>query len=209
MAKKGRKRPYGETTRKEYASAAFEERRSTGHPRSPHSFFETSHSVSFTDLPPESPYMKHAIKQVVHKHRNDLCIVTAGENIPSGVKSIKLVANEAKACSGAEKRKRQAKMLKGKEVEDAVSPSTVLAELQLESGEVIPLHACVFGSIIEVNENLTTEILADDPLLDGFLAIILPSGSFPPRESHHVKHDNQAKAIAITSSSSIPGETED
>lgn len=194
MGKKNRKRPYGETTKKQYASTCFEQRSSSGRPRSPHSFFETSHEISFKDIPTDSAYMKYAIKQVVHKHRNDLCIVTAGENIPSTLEATKVVAVEASACSAAQKRKRQAKMLKGQEVEDSVSPSTVLAELHLTSGEIIPLYACVFGTIIEVNENLTKENLTDDPLLNGFLAIILPSGSYPPKHISHDEHDDQGEA---------------
>jgi glycine cleavage system H lipoate-binding protein len=193
MGKKNGKRPFGETTRKEYASACFEQRKSSGCPRSPHSFFETSHMVSFSNMPLDSPSRKYEIKQVVHKHRNDICIVTVGEHIPSSVTSIKFVAREAPSCSAAQKRKRQAKMLKGKNVEHSVSPDTLLAEIHLESGEVLPLYACVFGTIIEVNQNLTPEILADDPLLDGFLAIILPSGSFPPRVSVAATNNDQEK----------------
>jgi glycine cleavage system H lipoate-binding protein len=193
MGKKNGKRPFGETTRNEYASACFEQLKSNDSPRSPHSFFETSHIVSFSDTPSDSPSRKYEIKQVVHKHRNDICIVTAGEHIPSSVTSIKFLAQEAPACSAGAKRKRQAKMLKGKNVEHTVSPSTLLAELTLESGEVVPLYACVFGTIIEVNQNLTPEILADDPLLNGFLAIILPSGSFPPRPSVFATNNDQEK----------------
>jgi glycine cleavage system H lipoate-binding protein len=193
MGKKNGKRPFGETTRNEYASACFEQRKSSGHPRSPHTFFETSHVVSFSDMPSDSPSRKYELKQVVHKHRNDICVVTAGEHIPSSVTSIKFVAQEAPSCSAGQKRKRQAKMLKGKNVEHSVSPSTLLAELRLESGEVLPLYACVFGTIIEVNQNLTPEILADDPLLDGFLAIILPSGRFPPRQSVAATNNDQEK----------------
>jgi len=107
-------------------------------------------------------------------------------------------AREAPAFSAAQKRKRQTKMLQGQKVEDAVSPSTTLAELELESGEKIALKACVFGTIIELNKNLTPEVLNDDPLLNGFLAIILPSGSFPPRErqdqgAKESSHQSQSK----------------
>ena len=93
-------------------------------------------------------------------------------------------------------------MLKGQKVEDTVSLSTTIAELQLESGETIALKACVFGTIIELNKNLTPDVLKDDPLLDGFLAIILPSGSFPPREyecrnqiARENSHQTQTDAI--------------
>mmetsp|Transcript_33000 Transcript_33000/g.79814 ORF Transcript_33000/g.79814 Transcript_33000/m.79814 type:complete len:205 (-) Transcript_33000:21-635(-) len=178
MGKRSKKRAFGEITKREYASIKFEERKPIDHPRSPHSFFETSHDIKFSDSS-----NSFEMQQVVHKHRNDLCIVTAGEKIPPNVKSINYVAREAPACSAAQKRKRQTKMLQGQKVDDTVSPSTTLVELELESGEKIALKACVFGTIIELNKNLTPEVLKDDPLLDGFLAIILPSGSFPPRES--------------------------
>ena len=174
-----RKRPFGETIRNEYSSTTFATRQSSGRPRSPHRFFSSSYTVKgSTQQTTTSP--NTIIKQVVHKHVNGLCIVTAGETIPSSVMSIKFVVNEAPASSAAEKRKRQAKMLKGSKVEDTVSPTTKIAELKLEDGTVIPLSACVFGTILELNKSLTPEILKDDPLLDGFLAVILPSGDYPP-----------------------------
>ncbi|CAJ1960961.1 unnamed protein product [Cylindrotheca closterium] len=187
MVKKSKKRSFGEITKREYASIQFEEREPINHPRSPHSFFETSHNIKFSDC-----RNSFEMQQVVHKHRNDLCIVTAGGKIPPNVKSIHFVACEAPAFSAAQKRKRQTKMLQGQKLEDAVSPSTTLVELELESGEKIALKACVFGTIIELNKNLTPEVLKDDPLLDGFLAIILPSGSFPP-------HENQDQAATESS----------
>lgn len=104
-----------------------------------------------------------------------------------------MVAKEAAACSAAEKRKRQAKMLKGGKVDDAVTPRTIIAKLKLESGETLPLYACVWGTILEVNTALTVDILFDDPLLDGYLAVILPSGNFPPRnrDSESEKHTSK------------------
>ena len=193
MGKRSKKRSFGEITKREYASIKFEEREPIDHPRSPHSFFETSHDIKLSDC-----NNSFEMQQVVHKHRNDLCIVTAGEKIPPDIKSIHFVAREAPAFSAAQKRKRQTKMLQGQKVEDAVSPSTTLAELELESGEKIALKACVFGTIIELNKNLTPEVLNDDPLLNGFLAIILPSGSFPPRErqdqgAKESSHQSQSK----------------
>ena len=127
------------------------------------------------------------IQQVVHQHVNGLCMVTAGElSIPPSMilKSIRFVAKEAPSCSNAEKRKRQAKMLRGKgKVDHVVTPSTVVAELVLEErsdGEeakadtgynkttIVPLRACVWGTILEVNSiALTPDMLLSDPLLDG------------------------------------------
>mmetsp|Transcript_30446 Transcript_30446/g.30931 ORF Transcript_30446/g.30931 Transcript_30446/m.30931 type:complete len:98 (+) Transcript_30446:1217-1510(+) len=94
------------------------------------------------------------------------------------------------------KRKRQAKMLKGSKLSNIVYPSTVLAELVILEDKhfdkddnkdiekqitTIPLRDCVWGTIIELNcDALTPKVLLDDPLLDGYIAIILPSGKFPP-----------------------------
>jgi hypothetical protein len=69
----------------------------------------------------------------------------------------------------------------------------------------VPLYSCVWGAVMEINARLlpalleseTQEekikspnsssaaepnLLAKDPLLDGYLAIILPTGPFPPKE---------------------------
>ncbi len=122
------------------------------------------------------------LTQVVHHHVNGLCIVTAGSRLPekSIIDGIEFVAKEAPTCNAAEKRKRQAKMLKGSKVDDTVSPTTVIAKLNLASGKTVPIFACVWGTILELNHSLTTDVLVDDPLLDGYLAVILPSGKFPP-----------------------------
>lgn len=186
-----RKRPFGETTRVAYASVSFKSVPATGHPRSPHRFFKESYTVEITKEALESdqagdiinsPRIKLA--QVVHHHVNGLCIVTAGRIPPEiDVEEIKIMTTEAPACSAAEKRKRQAKMLKGGKVKDSVEPTTKIAELVLASGESVPIHACVWGTILELNHSLTPTSLKDDPLLDGFVAVILPSGDFPPKES--------------------------
>ena len=179
-----RKRPFGEIIKNEYSSTTFTKKQSSGRPRSPHRFFSSSYTVkkgsTQQTTTTTTTISNTTIQQVVHKHVNGLCIVTAGEIIPSSVRSIQFVVNEAPASSAAEKRKRQAKMLKGSKIEDTVSPTTKIAELNLEDGTVIPLLACVFGTILELNKSLTPEILKDDPLLNGFLAVILPSGDYPP-----------------------------
>jgi hypothetical protein len=200
-SQRGRKRPYGESLKLAYSSFDFSPRESTGRPRSPHRFFSSSYKATFSEPDASKPIdentraeenkeEKHtvapistSVEQVVHHHINGLCIVTAGESLPSSsVRSIQFVANEAPACSAAVKRKRQGKMMKGGKVADSVNPSTVIAQLELENGETIPLYACVWGTILELNHSLTPEVLADDPLLDGYLAVILPSGRFPPKK---------------------------
>jgi len=144
-------------------------------------------------------------KLVVHQHVNGLCIVTAGDvgawlsslypthnhQTIQNFLQIEFVATEAPSCSAAEKRKRQAKMLKGKgNIDHIVTPLTVIAKLivsnpndddNIAERTEFPLYAGVWGTIIELNHGLSPKVLLDDPLLDGYLAIILPSGSFPPR----------------------------
>jgi hypothetical protein len=187
-----RKRPYGESQRIAYKSISFSPLEATDHPRSPHRFFRDSYTTAFdTSISEKSSIDSEKnslpecseLSQVVHHHVNGLCIVTAGQNLPdrSTVAGIEFVAKEAPACSAAEKRKRQAKMLKGGKVDDVVTPTTIIAKLKLESGDTLPLYACVWGTILEVNNSLTVDILFDDALLDGYLAVILPSGNFPPR----------------------------
>jgi hypothetical protein len=67
----------------------------------------------------------------------------------------------------------------------------------------IPLYSCVWGAIMEINPRLLPptqqeeekktkshnaaaaaepSLLATDPLLDGYLAVMLPTGPFPPKE---------------------------
>jgi hypothetical protein len=194
-----RKRPYGESTLLAYSSASFKLREPAEGPRTPHSFFSSSYSVSIGDDKCTESHENEkedsgSITQVVHRHVNGLCIVTIGDIVPSAVKSIDYVVTEAPASSAAEKRKRQAKMLKGGSVADAVSPSTVIANLILENGDSVPLHACVWGTLLELNRSLTPEVLADDPLLDGYLAVILPSGTFPPKST--ANQDKEGDVVA-------------
>ena len=49
----------------------------------------------------------------------------------------------------------------------------------------IPFYACVWGTIVELNPEILVRpnLLLDDPLMDGHLAIIHPAGMFPPPPS--------------------------
>mmetsp|Transcript_16014 Transcript_16014/g.32845 ORF Transcript_16014/g.32845 Transcript_16014/m.32845 type:complete len:237 (-) Transcript_16014:1050-1760(-) len=214
-----RKRSFRDTLGEAYSSVSFAPREYADDcaPDSPRFFFPSSYTAvpCASELPggeskepgddSSSDPLNIDIRQVVHRHVNGLCMVTAGEfSVPPSkvLKSVRFVAKEAPPCSNAEKRKRQAKMLRGRgKVDNVVSPSTVIAELIFEGKPIdensaneaatmqtrenkttiIPLRACVWGTIIELNINaLKPEILSEDPLLDGHLAIILPSGEFPP-----------------------------
>lgn len=151
-----------------------------------------------TEQDASNPNSAVTVPQVVHTHVNGLCVVTAGDVstwlVPlypnHTIVSIEMVAKEPPSCSAAEKRKRQSKMLRGGKVEHTVTPTTVIANLVLTkndtSGETegetveVPLYAGVWGTIVELNHGVTPRLLMEDPLLDGYLAVILPSGQFPP-----------------------------
>jgi hypothetical protein len=85
-------------------------------------------------------------------------------------------------------------------VTGVVRPSDILATIrttslpsQTTTGAAPPdvqiqFPSCVLGSIIELNHQFThaqgdmMQLLRKDPFLTGYLAIILPSGPFPPRK---------------------------
>jgi hypothetical protein len=151
-------------------------RPSTGLPGTPHSFFASSYDVQV---------LSSTI--VVHGHANGLCIVCLNQVPASNVKSIDYLVTAAPDCSAAERRKRQATLLKKgiqskTAIHGIVLPTTILANLVLEDGTIQPIHAGVWGTIVELNDNMSPELLRRDPLLDGYLAIIQPAtGAFPPR----------------------------
>ena len=83
-----------------------------------------------------------------------------------------------------------------------VSPQDTLCTVTLSNGKEIQLKCCVEGTIIEINNRLVhrpsnvsddtsldrsitegdVSLLTKEPLLDGYLAVIMPSrGVFPPR----------------------------
>lgn len=82
-----------------------------------------------------------------------------------------------------------------------VSPIDTLCTVTLSNGHEIQLKCCVEGTVIEINNRFvdrssssdavainssTTQgdvsLLIQEPLLDGYLAVIMPSGGvFPPR----------------------------
>jgi hypothetical protein len=104
--------------------------------------------------------------------------------------------------SAAAKRKRAAAMLRKKPssrpssqqqgeatetntLADVVRPNDTILRIHQKEATVtrertIEFPACVFGTIMETNPHLTTDKLRKDPLLQGYLVVILPSGPFPP-----------------------------
>ena len=89
-----------------------------------------------------------------------------------------------------QKRKQAKKMKKGarqnnhKNISGMVQPGDVIATIHVSDGSVIHVQSCINGSILELNENLKSDpnLLLEDPLLDGYVAVILPNGPFPPNK---------------------------
>ena len=63
-------------------------------------------------------------------------------------------------------------------------PSDVLAVVELNCGTMVELKCCVLGTLLEINTRLAQKpsLLLTDPLLDGYLAVILPRGRIPTAE---------------------------
>ena len=66
-----------------------------------------------------------------------------------------------------------------------VEPKDTIAIVELSNGEILDVKAYVLGTLLEVNTNLEEDpsLLLKDPLLDGYIGVIMPTGSFPPREA--------------------------
>jgi hypothetical protein len=208
-----------------YEGIVYTERPRSNEPGTPNRFFASSYTVSFASQHEEetskdaATSSTHCLEltwiQVVHRHVNGLCIVTAGEQHLTNTKGqVTFQVEQASACSNGQRRKQQAKMLKrGVESQrhatnhnnnnhnshhdsnnnvGMVTPNSILAQLTLENGGTVSLRACVWGTVLEINNNLTPSLLEKDPLLDGYLAIILPTGTFPPptKLSNHHEHHN-------------------
>jgi len=98
--------------------------------------------------------------------------------------------------SAGEKRKLISKLVKGKkQVPHSIRPNDTLAVVSTTGGGKVELPSTVFGLVLELNKTLLSKndeesnnvkmksLLKEDPLLDGYLAIILPAGPFPPPEN--------------------------
>jgi len=125
----------------------------------------------------------------VHRHANGLCVVTAepppmmevataadrSSSTNSNGDKIEFHVQAAPDMSLAQKRKRAGAMLKGKLADGALVPRDPLVTISTRT-----YPAAVFGSVLELNRNLTVELWRRDPLFKGYLAVILPTGPFPP-----------------------------
>ena len=179
---------------------------STGRPGTPHRFFAESYAVQQDAAASDDAKNKDNTMMRVHRHANGLCVVTAEppppmsseeeqEEVATADRSSSTNNNEDKIefhvqaapdMSLAQKRKRAGAMLRGKKsplVDDgAVVPSDPLVTVSTTTAttRTRTYPAAVFGSVLELNRNLTVDVWRRDPLLKGYLAVILPTGPFPP-----------------------------
>jgi hypothetical protein len=203
-----RQRPAGDRDpfKDAYENVTITPRQSTGRPGSPHRFFQASYTVSVSqkDTIEQTKSVKESAPQVVaqvvvHQHANGLLILTSTPR--ESVKNVKFLVKEAPESSTAERRKCHSKLLSGRNIADMqgiTSPHTILAQFELENGELQLIPAGVWGTVLELNSQLAPNRLKDDPLLDGYLAVILPVGSFPPRFRNFEATDGDAQKLLST-----------
>eukprot|EP00978_Attheya_sp_CCMP212_P043988 scaffold296631_cov48-Attheya_sp.AAC.1 len=180
--------------------AAIQHRPLPDQPGTPHSFFETSYTVEFTPTEEGSATeVVVATSQILHQHPNGLCIVTAGDALKPFLSKEAEIAKVEFCSSQADgvevtggKRKKKRKMEK-KISAGGQGPSDALALVTLTDGRTIQLNRCVLGDVLELNHRLAdplnSSLLLTDPLLDGYIAIIVPKGPFPPRHMKDVGKD--------------------
>lgn len=215
-----RKKRY-DPIRRAYDNTEILAREPSGSPGTPHRYFNSSYSVSFVggggedarqagshsseDLKiskeEEENSKEVVLDQVVHRHVNGLCVVTAGEALvamcssPSSVSvsTVELLKAECEnqSVGGKKKKHKKAKSARNKNSskggegeKGAATPDGILAIANLSDGRKVKLRCCVLGTILEVNRRLegtdgNPSLLVTDPLLDGYLAVILPTGPFP------------------------------
>ena len=215
---KGKKRRRSDDAlAKAYKGVKFTPIESTERPGTPHCYFRESYRVEFLQDDEQGESLSSPLPppQIVHSHVNGLVVVTAGNSVMQHdtVESIQLLVKKADVASqsAASKRKQKAKMLRGKNVQDAVFPKDELATVtcrEAATTKSIPLRCCVWGSVLEVNPNLTPQLLQEDPLLDGYLAVILPSGPFPPKDEtlEESKQSPKVAKLEDTKGGEVTGE---
>ncbi|EED90348.1 predicted protein [Thalassiosira pseudonana CCMP1335] len=235
-----------------YSNIVYQERLSSGRPGSPHRYFDDSYDVYFdterdgidgfdangTSAVNENNNGGYKTastgNQVVHRHLNGLCIITAGsvlenctpattsnnEQTTNSIASVSYfvkVGKDAQSARGKLRAKNKKKkgnsskngdtIIEGenREHDGNVSPTDPLCEVTFVDGRTVLLKCCVSGTVIEVNRRLKCSsslsedaelsaekggdeggpgdpsLLLSDPLLDGYIAVVLPTGNFPPR----------------------------
>ena len=120
----------------------------------------------------------------VDDHRGVLLEEKGGGTTP---KTLQWCCSPIPDLSAAQKRKQISSMLKQKQPNQSLPPGAVrpmdpLVTIQntAKHNDKVTFPAVVFGSVLELHTELTMDLLRRDPLLKGYLAVILPSGPFPP-----------------------------
>lgn len=154
-----------------------------------------------------SPQMKIQSegRQVVHRHANGLAIVTVGslvkdllqkhqsEHADSSqkivIKDFKYMPQITSSQSVGGKRKKARKMKGGENSPGIVNPTDILAVVTFSDNTALELKCCVAGTLLELNNKLEMGdtdsrakallLLSEGALLDGYLAVIMPTAEFP------------------------------
>ena len=61
------------------------------------------------------------------------------------------------------------------------------------NGSVMTVMAGVWGILMEINHNISAALLERDSLLDGYVAVILPAGVFPPLTTRNEQSNDTAQ----------------
>lgn len=179
-----------------YDGIKFSPRAASGRPASPHRFFSSSYDVSI-----DADEAHHTECQVIHRHANGLAIITAGSLVKdflqksqsqSGqnmeIKDFTYTQDISTSQSVGGKRKKARKMKGGGKSSGVVNPTDTLAVVTFSNDTTLHLKCCVAGTLLELNTKLvakegdsqakTLSLLSDNALLDGYLAVVMPTG-FP------------------------------
>jgi len=120
-----------------------------------------------------------AITQVIHRHANGLCVVTAGDTIrkmiqrpppsssttgdltpPQNISAIEFRARVTEAASSVGGKRKRARKMKSKRYNnrqkeknsnDSVQPSDPIAVIMMQDGREVTIRACVAGTVLEIN----------------------------------------------------------
>ena len=191
----GRKRKL-DSQQARYDGIKYSPREAKNRPASPHRFFSFSYNVSI-----DADEARHTECQVIHRHANGLAIITAGSLVKdllqksqseSGqnmeIKDFKYMQDISTSQSVGGKRKKARKMKGGGNSSGVVNPTDTLAVVTFSDDTTLHLKCCVAGTLLELNTKLvakeddgrakTLSLLSDNALLDGYLAVVMPTG-FP------------------------------
>jgi hypothetical protein len=154
----------------------------------------TPHSIMF-----HKTFIDDGSLMQVHQHVNGLCVVTAGTALLSNESGNKednknqvdhghrpprsiefMVAELPEGLSNKQKKRNYDFAGKMNKDPGYVTPSDTLLKVEKYDGTIVHLPCCVLGRVLELNQSLSPNILLNDPLLTGYLAVIAPQGSFPP-----------------------------